>query len=68
LLLVEPRALDVEQAQSGKAGERERIQGELRDRLVGARVRPIVKNMNGAVAYLNKVYVASEDARGVSIG
>jgi len=66
LLLVEPRALDIKEPQSHKARERERIERELRDRLVGARVRLVIKNMNGTIADLEEVDVAGEDARGAS--
>ena len=68
LLLVEPRALDIEEPQSRQARERQRIERELRDRLVGPRVRLVIKNMDGAVAHLEEVDVAGEDARGASFG
>ena len=53
---------------SGQARERERIERELRDRLIRSGVRLVVENMDGAVAHLEEVDVAGEDARGASFG
>jgi len=49
LLLVEPSTLDIQEPQTGLARKRERIERELRDRLVGARVRFVIKNMNRTI-------------------
>ena len=68
LLLVEPGALDVEESEAGEARERERVERELRDRLVGAGVRLVVENVHRAVADLEKIDVAGEDARLVPSG
>jgi hypothetical protein len=62
LLLVEPGTFDIEQPKPREAGECECIQRQLRDRLVGARVWLVIKNMNGAIADLDEVYMAGEDA------
>ena len=64
LLLVEPRALDIEKAKAGQARERQRIERELRDRLVRSGVRLVIEDVDGAVADLEEVDVAGEDARG----
>ena len=62
-MLVEPRAFDVEQLEAGEAGECERVDGELRDRLVGPRVGLVIQNVNGAVSDLEKIEMAG-DRRG----
>ena len=63
-LLVEPGAFDVEEFEAGHAdGERERIDRELRDRLVRARIGFVIKNVHGVVADLQKVDVAGDGAR-----
>ena len=62
-LLVEPGAFDVEEFQARHAhGERERIDRELRDRLVGARIGFVVEDVHGIVAHLQKVEVAGDAA------
>ena len=66
LLLVEPRALDIKKSQSRQARQSKRVERELRDRLVGAGVGLVIKNMNGTIADLEEVDVAGEDARGAS--
>ena len=68
LLLVEPRAFDIEQAQAGQPSERKRIQGQLRDRFIGARVGLVVEDVHRAVADLDEIDVAGEDARLVALG
>ena len=60
LVLVEPGALDVEQTQAGKPGERQGIDGELRERAVGAGVGLVVEDMHRAVADLQKVGMAGD--------
>ena len=63
-LLVEPGAFDVEEFQARHAdGERERIDRELRDRLVGARIGFVIEDVHGVVADLQKVDVARDAAR-----
>ena len=65
LLLVEPRALDVEQLEARhEPRERERVDRELRDRLVGARIRLVIEDVHGAVAHLQKVDVAGDRSLG----
>ena len=60
LFLVEPRALDVEKPEAGNAaGERERVDGELSDRLVGAGVRLVVEHVHGTIAHLKEIDMAS---------
>lgn len=47
------RTLDVEEFESWhQPRQRERIDRELRDRCVGARIRLVVENVHGAVAHL----------------
>ena len=63
-LLVEPGAFDVEEFQAGHSdGERERIDRELRDWLVRARIRFVVEDVHGVVSDLQKVDVARDAAR-----
>ena len=63
-LLVEPGAFDVEEFQARHAdGERQRIDRELRDRLVGARIGFVIKDVHGIVSDLQKVDVAGDAAR-----
>src|SRR5687768_15151051 len=66
-LLVEPRAFDVEEVKTGnEARERERVDRQLRDRLVGARVGLVVKDMHGAVAHLQEINMAGDRPLGRS--
>jgi hypothetical protein len=63
-LLIEPGTLDVEELEAGYAhGERERINRELRDRLVRARIGFVIKNMYGVVSDLQKIDMAGDGAR-----
>lgn len=58
-LLVEPRALDVEEPEARhQARERERIDHELSDRLIGARVGFVIEDMHRAIPHLQEVHVA----------
>ena len=58
-LFVEPGAFDVEEFETGHADdERERVDRQLRDRLVGARIGFVIENMHGVVADLQKVDMA----------
>jgi hypothetical protein len=67
LMLVEPRALDVEQAQSRyEPRQREGIDGKLGYRLVGAGVGLVVEDMYGTVPDLQEVEMAGYRARGVA--
>ena len=52
LVFVEPSALDVEQAKSGKPGERKCVDGELRERSVRASVGLVVEDMHSAISNL----------------
>ena len=60
LLLVEPRAFDVEQTKPGEPGECQGIDGELRERAVGAGVWFVVEDMHRAIADLQKVDMAGD--------
>ena len=60
LVLVEPGALDVEEAKPGEPGEGQGIDGELRERAVGAGVGLVVENMHRAVPHLQKVDMAGD--------
>ena len=63
-LLVEPGAFDIEEFQARHAdGERERIDRQLRDRLIRARIRFVIENVHGIVAHLQNVEVARDAAR-----
>ena len=66
MLLVEPRALDIKKAKASEPRECKRIERELRDWLIGARVGLVVEDVDGAVAHLKKVDVTGKDARPVS--
>ena len=64
LLFVELGTFDVEKFQAWHAhGERQRIDRQLRDRLVGARIGFVIKDVHGIVAHLQKVDVACDAAR-----
>ena len=62
LMLVEPRAFEVEQRNAGKVRERERVDRELGERLVGRRVGLVVEKMHRAIPDLDKVDVAGNSA------
>ncbi len=68
LLFIEPGALDIEEPQFRQARKRQRVEGELRDRLIRPGVRLVVEDMDGAIAHLEEVDMAGEDARGNSFG
>lgn len=62
-VFVEPCTLNVEEFEAGHAhGERERVDRELRDGLVGARVGLVIKNVHGAVSNLQKVEMSGDRA------
>ena len=50
-----------------EARERERVDRELRDRLVGARVGLVVEDVHAAVSHLQEIDVAGDGARLVAI-
>jgi hypothetical protein len=54
LVLIEPGAFDIEKAQPGELGERQRINSELGQRVVGARIRFVVEDVDRAVAHLQR--------------
>ena len=58
LMLVKPRAFKVEQRNAGEMRKRQRVDRELRERLVGGRIGLVVEYVNGAVADLNEIDVA----------
>jgi hypothetical protein len=61
---IKPGTLDVKEFQAGYADrERERVDRELRNRLVRARIRFVIEDMHGVVADLQKVEVAGDRAR-----
>ena len=64
LILVKPRALDVEKLEAGYADrKRQRIDRELRNRLVRARIRFVIEDVDGVISNLQKVEVARDRAR-----
>jgi hypothetical protein len=67
-VLVEPRAFDVEKPDAGEAGDRERVDRELSDRLVRTRIRFVVQDVHGAVSDLDKIDVAGDHARRRGLG
>jgi hypothetical protein len=61
---VEPGAFDVEKLEAWiPAGQRQSIDRELGDRLVGGRIRPVVQDVDGTVSDLQKVDVACDHSR-----
>ena len=63
-VFVKPGAFDVKEFQAGHTdGERQRVDRQLRDGLVGARIRLVIENMHGVVSDLQKVDVAGDRAR-----
>ena len=63
-LFVEPGAFDVEEFQARHADrERQRVDRELRDRLVRARIGFVIEDVHGIVAHLQKVDMAGDRAR-----
>src|ERR1700736_1338363 len=69
LLLVEPCAFNVKKLETGhKAGECERVDRELRDRLIRPSVGFVIKNVNGAVADLKEIDVSGDAGTGRAIG
>src|ERR1700675_486079 len=60
-IIIKTGALDVEEFEAGhEAREGERVDRELRDRLVGAGVRFVVENVHGAVPDLQEIYVTGD--------
>ena len=66
-VLIEPGALDVEEPQAGHtAREREGVDRELGNWLVGPRIWLVVENVDGPVANLQEIDVAGDRAaRGI---
>ena len=63
-MLIEPGTLDVEQLKTGDAArQRERIDRELGDRLIGPRVGLVIQDVRRAVSDLQEVDVPCDDAR-----
>jgi hypothetical protein len=62
-VLVEPGTFDVEQFESCQTGERQGIDGELRDWFVRLRIGLVIQNMNCTVSDLEKVEVPGDGAR-----
>ena len=61
---VEPRALDVRENEAGhEAREGERVNGELRDGFVGARIGLVIEDVDRAVADLQEVDVSGDVSR-----
>jgi hypothetical protein len=67
-VLVEPGALDVKEPDAGEAGDRQRIDRELSNRLVGTCIRFVVQDVHGAVSDLEKIDVAGDHARHRGLG
>ena len=61
-MLIEPRAFKIEQRNAGQVRERERVDRQLRERLVRGGVGLVVEKMHGAVPDLEEVDVAGNDA------
>jgi hypothetical protein len=61
-MLIEPRALEIEQRNASQVRERERVDRQLRERLVGDRVGLVVEKMHGAIPDLEEVDMAGNDA------
>ena len=55
LVLIEPSAFEIEQRDAGKVRERERVDRELRERLIGGRIGLVVEYVDGAVSDLEKI-------------
>ena len=62
LVLVEPRALEIEQRDAGQVRKRERVDRELRERLVGRRIGLVVEYVDRSVSNLDEIDVAGDDA------
>ena len=68
-VFVKPGAFDVEESQARhEARQRECVNGELRDRLVGARIGLVVEDVDRAVARLQEIDMSSDEARFVAAG
>ena len=66
LVIVKPGAFDVKEFESRDAPrEGESVDGQLRNRTVGPCVRFVVEDVHSAIAHLQEVDVAGEDARGI---
>src|SRR5271166_4836463 len=63
LALVKPRALEIEERDAGQVRERERIEGELGERLPCGCVGFVVEDVDRAVANLQEVDMAGDRAR-----
>ena len=60
--------LDVGQFEARSAArQRERVNRQLRDRLVGTGIRLVIQDVYGAVAHLQEIYVPSNCALGVAV-
>ena len=62
LVLIEPSAFESEQRNAGEVPERERVDRELCERLVGGGVGFVIEDVNGAIPDLKEVDVASDHA------
>ena len=61
LVLVEPRALDVEEFQASRAARQGKgVDRELRDRAIRARIRLVVQHVHATVAHLQEIDVARD--------
>ena len=58
LVFVEPGALDIKETQPGEPGEREGVDGELREGAVRPGIGLVVEDMHGPVANLQEVDMA----------
>jgi hypothetical protein len=62
LMLIEPRALEIERRNAGELRERECVDRRLRERLVGDRAGLIVEDVDRAIAHLHEIDVAGDSA------
>ena len=62
LVLVEPRALEIEQRDAGQVRKRERVDRKLCERPVGRRIGLVVEYVDRSVSNLNEIDVAGDDA------
>ena len=59
-VFIEPSAFYVEEMEPGQLQECQRVKCEPEDRLVGARIRLIIEDVDGAIADLQKINVAGD--------
>ena len=60
-MLIEPRALEIEQRNAGQLRERERVDRQLREWPVGRGIGLVVEKMHSAIPHLEEVDMAGDD-------